>query len=245
MEILTIILLFLIGFIANFIGSMIGGGGLISIPSLIFIGLPPQIAIATDRFSSIGQSTSIFKYHKANKINYKLILPLSIITIIGTIIGSIILINFDKSFLTKIIGIIILLLLPLVLMNKSGIINKKSSYKQNLIGYVLYFFIVIYGAFIGAGTGILTTIVLIFFFGLTYLESNGNFSILWLIISLFSTIIFAFQGFIRYDYGLVLLAGSLIGGYAGAHTAIIKGNKFIRILFIVLILISSIKLIFF
>jgi uncharacterized membrane protein YfcA len=245
MEISTIILLFAIGFIANFIGSMIGGGGLISIPSLIFIGLSPQVAIATDRFSSIGQSTSIFKYHKASKINYKLILPLSIITIIGTIIGSNILINFDKSLLTKIIGIIILLLLPLVLMNKSGLINKKSNYKQNLIGYVLYFFIVIYGAFIGAGTGILTTIILIFFFGLTYLESNGNFSILWLIISLFSSILFAFQGLIRYDYGIVLLAGSLIGGYAGAHTALKKGDKFIKILFIVLILISSIKLIFF
>lgn len=245
MELLTIIILLCIGFIANFVGSIVGGGGIISIPWLIYLGLPPHIAIATDRFSSIGQSTSIFKYHKSNKINYKLILPLIFISIIGTLIGSAILINFNKSILIKIIGILILLFLPIVLMNKSGLISRKTNSRQKLIGYILYFFIVIYGAFIGVGTGILTTIVFIFFFGITYLESNGNFSILWLIISVISTLIFAFQGIVKYDYGLILLAGSLIGGYAGAHFAVKKGDKFIKALFVVLIVVSAIKLIFF
>jgi uncharacterized membrane protein YfcA len=235
----------LIGFIANFIGAMIGGGGLISIPALIFLGLPPQIAIATDRLSSIGQSTSIFKYHNSKKINYKIIIPLSIITIIGTLIGASLLFNFDKSLLIKIIGIVIILILPIVLINKSGLDNKKTNIAQKIIGYILFFFVVIYGSFIGAGTGILATFVFIFFFGLTYLESNGNFSIIWLIISVISSIIFAFQGIIKYDYAIILLIGSLIGGYTGAHIAVKKGDNFIKLLFIILVVISSLKLIFF
>jgi hypothetical protein len=244
MEILTILLLLSIGFFANFIGGMIGGGGLISSPTLLFLGLPPQVAIATDRFSSIGQCTSILKYYKNKKINYKFLIPLSIITIIGTLIGSFLLININKSILIKTIGIVIILLLPIILVKKVGLIKKKLNFYMIIIGYLLYFLIAIYGSFIGAGTGILTTIVLISFFGLTYLEANGNFSVLWFIISVISTVIFAFQGIIRYDYGFILLIGSLIGGYTGAHIAIKKGDKFVKILFIILVFISGIKLIF-
>ena len=246
MEILTILLLLFIGFIANFLGSIVGGGGVISIPALIFLGLPPQTAIATDRFASMGESACIFKYHKSGKINYKMILPLCIIAVVGTIIGSSILLNIDKNIILKIMGVMFLLFIPLIILKKDkGIENKKLTKLSIFWGYALYFLVAIQGGFLGAGTGVLAVFVFIFFFGMSYIESNANQAIPWLIISVISTIIFAFYGLIRYDYGIFVLIGAIIGGYIGPYFALKRGEKFIKNLFIVIIILVAIKLIFF
>lgn len=77
MDIITIFVVFFLGIAVSFIGVIVGGGGLISIPILIFLGLPPQIAIATNKFGSLGLSLSgLYKYWKAKKIIFEFVAPL-------------------------------------------------------------------------------------------------------------------------------------------------------------------------
>ena len=248
MEITTIIIIFLIGLISSFIGSLSGGGGgLISMPALTFLGLPPNIAVATNRFGSLGVGlSSTYKFAKAKKIVFKYAFPLMAISVIGSVIGAKILIEINQELLTKLIGFLIIFMLPFIFIkNKSGIKRKVVGRSYKIFGFIAYSGLAVYDGFFGAGAGIFATYILVFLLGLTYIESNATDKIAWLLNGIVSTVIFAFYGLINYFFGIILLAGMLIGGYFGAHTAIKKGNNFVRILFSIVVLVSALKLIFF
>jgi len=154
-EIITLLLVLLIGLMTGFFDSVVGAGGLISVPSLIFLGLPPQVAIATDRFGILGQTVAaLIRFWKAKKIVWKFVPILTIISIIGSIIGANILLNIDQKILESVVGVLILVLLPLIFLKKDlGITKNEMSKNKKIIGLVVYFIIMTFGAFFGQGTG--------------------------------------------------------------------------------------------
>lgn len=247
MEPISLLLVLLIGLVTGFFDSISGAGGLISVPALIFLGLPPQIAIATDRFGILGQTfASLGKFGKAKKIVWKYVPLLAVITLAGSLIGANILININTRFFEKAIGIIILILVPLLFVNrKIGIQQTKTTTFKKIIGLLLYFLIMTFGAFFGQGTGPMIFYVLTFFLGFTMIEVLATNTIPWLVLAISSVIIFAINSIINYKIGAVLLVGMAIGGYIGAHLALQKGNKWVKSLFVLLVILSGIKLLFF
>ena len=242
-----LLLVFGVGIVTGFFDSVIGAGGLISVPSLIFLGLPPQTAIATDRFGTLGQtSTALFKFWKAQKIVWKMVPILSILALVGSLIGANILLNADTKILEGVVGILILALLPVIFLKRDiGTTSAKTGRLKTIIGLVIYFLIMIFCGFFGQGTGPITSYVLIFFLGFTMLENLGTGIIPWFVLSISSVIIFAFSGIINYEIGIVLLAGMAIGGYVGAHFAIKKGNVWIKYLFVLFVVVLGAKLLIF
>ena len=85
MDPFILLLVFLVGIIASYIGTNAGGGGLISIPAMIFLGLPAQMAIATNKVGALGMTTGFYKYHKERKIDYSVAIPVAIFGINGII----------------------------------------------------------------------------------------------------------------------------------------------------------------
>jgi len=83
------------------------------------------------------------------------------------------------------------------------------------------------------------------FFGFTVIDSIATSSIPWFLLSIFSLIIFSINGIVDYTIGIVLFISMLLGGYIGAHVAIKKGNKWVKSLFAIVVIISGIKLLFF
>lgn len=246
-SVITLILVFSVGVLASFIGAMVGSGGLISIPFLIFMGLPPQIAIATNKFGSIGLSLgAVLKFLKEKKIIWEYVLPFSIISLSAAYIGANILLNINQEILSKIVGIIILLMLPTIFLKKEIGLKRNSVTKTKRgIGYLLYFLIMIFGGFFGGGGGTLILYVLIIFFGFTIIEANATDMIPWFAMSFSALMIFMMNGIVNYLYGIVLFGGMLVGGYVGAHTAIKKGNAWVKAVFVTVIVASAIKLILF
>jgi hypothetical protein len=245
-EIIAIFPVFLIGILASFFGTIVGGGTLLSIPFLIMIGLPPQVAIATERFGGLGQTlTSFTQFYKSKKIVWKYVFGLTIISVAGSIIGSNILINIDPLVLRNIIGLTILLLLPLFFLKRDlGIKQTVVSKRKIIIGSIIYFFVQIFAAFYGGGTGILIAYTLMFCFGLTILESTATKIIPWFFLSISSLMIFANKGITNYKMGVVMMAGMTIGAYLGARVALRKGNLWVKRMFIFFVIISVIKLLF-
>jgi len=243
---LIIFLIFLVGNMAGFLGAIIGGGGLVSIPFLMFLGLPPQIAIATNKLGSIGFSLgAISKFWKERKIVWKFVLCFSLLGTGGAYFGANLLLNIDQQSLSKIISLILLLFLPFIFIKKSfGIKRKNTSKIKRIIGYSLYFLAMVYGGFFGGGAGFLIIYIVVFFFGLKIIEANATDSIPWLIQSIVSLIIFALNGLINYRYGMVLFLGMLSGSYFGAHIAIRKGDAWVKIVFAGIIIFSAIKILF-
>jgi hypothetical protein len=140
-EAFTLFSVFLISIVASFFGSLIGGGTIISIPFLIMIGIPPQVAIATERFGELGQNiTSFLKFLKSKKIIWKYVPVLTIFSLISSLIGSNILINTNAKILNNIVGITILAILPLLFLKKElGIKHINVSKPKLIFGTIIFF----------------------------------------------------------------------------------------------------------
>jgi len=242
-----LISVFFVGFVASFVGAIAGGGGLISIPFLIFLGLPPQMAIATSKFGGVGLSIgAATKFIKEKKIVWKYIFPLVIISLIGAYIGANILLNISQEILSKVVGIILILLLPTLFLKKEiGLERKTVTKKRRTLGFFIYFLIMVFGGFFGGGGGTLAIYTLTILFGLTIIEANATDIIPWFFMSLFALIIFMMNGIVNYQYGIVLFFGMILGSYIGAHTAVKKGNKWVKLVFAVVVIASAVKLLFF
>lgn len=244
---LALISVFGIGLVAGFVGAISGGGGLISIPFLIFVGLPPQIAIATSKFGGIGLSLgAIIKFFKEKKIVWNYVLPLLIVSLIGGYIGGNLLLNINQELLSKIVGFVLILLLPTIFLKKNvGTERITTSKRKKVIGIIIYFFIMIFGGFFGGGAGSLAIYIVMVMFGLTIIEANATDIVPWFCMSIFVSIIFMMNGIINYPYALVLFVGMFSGAYFGARTAIKKGEKWVKLFFVIIVLVSAVKLILF
>ena len=124
-------IIFCIGVVASIISGIAGGGsGLITSPLFILLGMPPQVAIATAKFASLGITLGgFFTFRKTHYIKWKFVILLSIIAIVGSVIGSILLLNINETFIQKIIGLTMLGSIPFLFLKKNaGIIDGTTSF---------------------------------------------------------------------------------------------------------------------
>lgn len=228
------------------IGAMVASMGLISIPLLIIAGLPPQIATATNKLGSLGMTlVSAYKFARAGKIQWKFAGKFSAIAFVGSYIGSNLLLKVDDRFLEYFIVAIAIVVVPIIIWEKHlGIKHKKTTKRMKNIGYILYFFCLIWSGFIGAGAGTAIFAIFMSLFGFTMLESTATHKIPKLVMTLTALTVFAYHGIIDYKVGLVLFAGMSIGGYVGSSLALQKGNKWVKRIFVIVVLISALKIVF-
>jgi len=245
MEILTLFTLVVIGFTASYIGGLVGGGGgFISLGGLIFLGMPLQGAIATNRFGTLGLGFSTFyNFAKAKKIIYTIGIPLAVLGLIGTFIGAKLVVTLDEKLIKTIVGVLMLLFLPIILFkHRFGLQRKNTSLLLKIIGTIGYFFVALYDGFFGAGSGLMALYVLISCFGLTYIQSNATRKIPYVVSLLVATAVFAYYDMIDYQKGVALLLGMIPGGYLGSKTALRKGNIFVRWCVVVVVVAVALRL---
>ncbi|NOX72047.1 MAG: sulfite exporter TauE/SafE family protein [Candidatus Micrarchaeota archaeon] len=186
------------------------------------------------------------KYLKEKKIIWKYVLPLSVVGIIGSYIGSNALLAMNEDSLTGIIGIAILLALPILFLKRDlGVKRRVVTREKRSLGYISYFLIITFYALIGAGVGVLISYVLMLFFGFTIIEAKATDTIPHLLLAVMSLIIFSASGIVDYALGIVLFIGMLAGGYIGAHAVVRIGDKWVKIIFIITVVFSGVKLLFF
>lgn len=238
---------FLIAAIAGFFGATVGGGGLLMIPYLMFLGLPPQVAIASARFGDIGLAvTSSVKFWRANQILWQYVPVLAVLSLVGSLIGANILLSINPDNLQIIAAVILLCLLPFVLFKREvGAVRREVSTFSRTLSSGIYFVIQTFTGFFAAGTGPLVYYTLMAGFGLTIVEAVATQMIPFLLLALSSVTIFAMHGLIDYQTGMILLAGTATGGYIGAHVAILKGARWLKGLFAIVVLVAALRLLFF
>ncbi len=248
MELFELVLVFLVGALSSFVGVNVGSGGLITIPALMFLGLPAKAAIATMRLGALGISAGgIYKFNKEGKIDYKIGIPAAVLAFIGAYIGANTLILIPEELIEQLIGFLILAVLVVVILNRNAGVKRLTvrGPVSRAIGYLLFLPLGFWGGFFGGGTGTFMTYVLVFIFGQTFLESAGTRKIPHLAFTLISLAILAYGGLVEWVPGVVLLAGMLTGSYAGAAFFIKKGDEWVRILFIIVVGASALKLLLF
>ena len=236
-DIFSQIILGIISFFSNFISALSGGGaGLIQLPALLFLGLPFSKALATHKVASValGLGASIPHLKRSSlKINYAFLILISGIpgVLLGTYTSSIL----PSSFSTTLLGLLTLFLGFYSIKQKNfGSSNQKLSINKLriLIGSFGLFIIGFLNGYLSSGTGLFVTIWMIILFDLSFSVAVAYtlifVGIFWNGIGAFSL---GMTGNIIWDYIPVLILGSLLGGYLGAKFSIIKGTKFIKVVF--------------
>lgn len=242
----TVLAVFLVGVSAGVVGAMVGGGSLLSIPLLMFLGLPPHVAIATDRFAGLGAgATAFYRFRRAGKIVWKHVPALVVASLAGSLVGASVLVSAEPGSLRGVVGILLLALLPLVFLRRDlGVTPREVTKPRMQFGLALYFLVQVLAGFFGAGTGTLIFYILMSFFGVTITQVAATQTLPFLVLTLGSLTLFATSGIVDYRMGLVLMAGTAVGGYIGAHVAVTSGDRWVRRVFAVVVVASAARLLF-
>jgi hypothetical protein len=246
---LEILILIAVGFIAGFINTIAGGGSLLSLPVLIFLGLPPNVANGTNRIGILFQSifTTIgFKSKGVQAFPFSIYVGIS--ALVGSILGAQLAIDIKGETFNKILAIIMLLVVAFMFLNsnkKQIDFLEKSHGKHLWISVVLFFFVGVYGGFIQAGVGIIMLFVLSSINNFSLIKSNAIKVVVTLIFTLSAVVVFVMNDKVNWTLGLILAIGNAVGGWIASRWSVKKGDKFIQKVLVVMVVIMAIKLWFF
>ena len=236
-DIISQILLGFISFLSNFISALSGGGaGLIQLPALLFFGLPFSKALATHKVASVALGFGASVPHlKKNSLQIKYASLILISGIPGVLLGTFTSSILPNNFSTSLLGFFTLFLSFFsISKEKLGSLNKniRINKLKIIIGSFGLFIIGFFNGYLSSGTGLFVTIWMITIFDLSFSVAIAYtlifVGIFWNGIGAISL---GLTGNIIWSYIPVLILGSFLGGYFGAYFSIIKGSKFIKIVF--------------
>lgn len=241
-------MIFVLGIAAGVVGSIAGGYGLVIVPVLLLLGIPPHFALGISNFSGIGYTTgNLIKLsqHKHLGVPLRDMLILTLISVPATIIGAKLVVSVDPESLSKIMGIILLVLLPLMFIKKDlGIKENRATGLKRIGAHVLFFLCKLWGGFFSPGSGLFETYIKIRAYGYTILQGKAVTRIANIISNIGGTIVFIGAGLIHWKYALIAFVGMFIGGYLGMGYAIKKGDAWLKPIIGAMIIITAVKMIF-
>ena len=227
-------ILFLVSFIANAFSAFAGGGaGLLQLPALIFLGLPFTAALATHKIASVALGVGATLRHlREHTLQRYYIYSLLLAGIPGVILGAHIVLFIPDRIAEIALGVMTLSL-GIYSVLKPGLgqhyVPRNLSKRGAFVGGVVLFIIGILNGSLTSGTGLFVTLWLVHWFGLDYKRAVAHTLVL---VGLFwnasGAVTLGIYGTIQWQWLPVLLLGSLLGGYVGAHWSIIKGNRWIK-----------------
>ena len=250
MDIIGILTVCLISFVVGTISVSIGGTSLITVPVLIWLGMTPKNAIATNMlaliFFSISGAIGFRKEIKPN--HYKMIAVFSMLTICGSFIGANFVLAIDENILKRVIAIIMCIIVASFLF-KSDLgarqIKGQISKLKIFAGALSILILGVYGGFFSGGYVTLLSYVLILSFGFNFLQVAFITKIFNIFSSLAACSFFYYHGLIDFSVGIPLAISMSSGGFLGAKLAITKGNLWVRNMFIIVVIVLAIKLLAF
>ena len=237
------------GLFAGFVNTMAGGGSLLTLPLLIFLGLPPATANGTNRIAIIVSASSATLGFRSKNINtFPLSIYLGIAAFFGALIGSRIAVEIDGLLFNKILAIIMIVVVVLMVFKpnyKAALLQARTTGKMLIWSMVAFFFIGIYGGFINAGIGFIIMLFLNYVNKLDLVRVNATKVTLVLIYTTAALATFILSGHIDLKYGIALAVGNAAGAFFASRYAVKKGEGVIKTVMMIMVVAMSVKLWFF
>ena len=244
-ELLTI--LFSVAILAGFIDAIAGGGGLITIPALLWIGLPPAAALGTNKLQACGGSffASLYFYRKG-MLNLKQMRLAIVFAFIGAASGTIAVQMIDISLLQHILPFLILAIgLYFLFAKKLSDEDKHQRISPMAFAFIAALGVGFYDGFFGPGTGSFFALAYVSLLGFGLSKATAHAKILNFSTNIASVIFFAIGGQVFWLLGLVMLVGQAIGATLGSKMVLSKGSAIIKPLVVTMSIAMSVKLLFF
>ena len=234
------------GLLAGFINTLASNGSLLTLPMLIFFGLSPSVANATNRVGVLVQTAaSSYQYWRKGRLQYPagsipwIITPL----LLGSLLGASIAVDLSEALLNYSIAAVMVVMLLVILFNFKPE-EHVHKFQPSIMTFGLFLLIGCYGGYLQAGASLLILTTL-FAHGISYQIANGLKLSLVLLLTIPALAIFVWQDQVNWRLGAVLAAGQALGAVLGTKVAFINGiEKWVKNLLIVIIVASIVKLLF-
>ena len=239
-------LLFLTGLAAGFVDAIAGGGGLITLPVILSFGGDPQQALGTNKLQATFDSASAtWHYARAGVVDLRDCVRSCLLTFLGAALGTLTVQQVGPHILKVAIPLLLLAIAIYTLLRprlgERDLHPRMSRFKFDLaFGLVLGF----YDGFFGPGTGTFWTMAFVLAMGFNLTRATGYTKAMNFASNLCSLLLFALIGKVDYAAGAVMGAGQLLGARFGSKMVMARGTKFIRPVFITVVVALTLKLLY-
>ena len=247
-ELTTFLIVCPLVFLAGFVDSIAGGGGIISLPAYLLAGIPVHNALATNKLSSLfGAVAATLRFWRNNCVDALFILPSVLAALMGSAMGTRLLLLIDERYLQYILMAVLPITAYYILRKKKSIdidiqsLSKKQVYS---IAAVISFFLGAYDGFYGPGTG---TFLILLYTGLAKMDvrtAAGNSKFVNLASNTASFVVFMVNGKVLFTLGLTAALFSIAGSYIGAGLVIKRGSNIVRPIILVVLALLFVKIIY-
>ena len=238
-----------VGFVVGFINTVAGGASLISLPVLIFLGLPPAVANGTNRVAIVLQTATAVAGFKSKGVStYPFNLYLGLAALVGSVIGAYIAVDIKGETFNRILAIIMIAVVLLIVLKpriKVADLQERLTGKYLWIACLAFFGIGIYGGFINAGIGFVIILFLHYFNRMNLVRVNATKVAVVFIYTLAALLVFVLNDKVIWQVGLVLAIGNVLGAWFSSRISVKKGDGYIKVFLVVMVLAMSVRLWFF
>lgn len=236
-----ILFLILAGFIGGFINTLASSGSAVTLPLLIFLGLPANIANGTNRVATFaGSLAASITFQKKKLIDWKNVSKMAIPILIGAVVGSWIASMLSADSMGIFITVAVIISFIMIISNPKRLLKESLSteYRFNTLNYFLLFLIGVWAGFIVLDSA--TYLLLILVLGIKYdlIKANALKNLMLFFVCTISLVVFAFQGEVAWQQGIIAAIGSIGGSVIGGLMASKEWAK-VWILRILLIIVSA------
>lgn len=239
-----LVVLALVGFVAGFVDSIAGGGGLLALPSLLLAGLDPVSALATNKLQgTFGTASATHTFWKKGLLHPEKHLPETVLVFIGAALGVVAVAYAPTRLLQAVLPpLLILIALYFALSPKLSVDGSKPKLTYGVFAFVLAPLIGFYDGIFGPGTGSFFMLALVSLFGVGLIEATGRTKLLNFTSNIASLLVFMAGGKIIWTIGITMGLAQLLGAQLGARLAIKNGANIIRPLLVIVCIAMAAKL---
>jgi uncharacterized membrane protein YfcA len=220
-----------VGFAAGFINTLAGSGSLLTLPLLILLGLPANVANGTNRVGVLLQNivaVATFRQRGALPLagSWKLIVP----SVAGAVVGAELAVDLDEQILRQTIGVLMLVLIVVMLLKPERWIAEHAAPREPrlLVEVPVFFAIGLYGGFIQVSVGLFLLAGLVLGAGYNLVGANALKNLIVLVFTAAAIVVFVVNEQVQWTLGLLLGAGQAVGAWVAAHFAVRRGAVFVR-----------------
>ena len=249
LETWQIVLLTLSGVIAGWLNVMAGGGSLLTVPIMVFMGIPGPVANGTNRIAILIQNiTAVATFRRRGLSDFKLSLTLALAASLGALFGAQVGVRLEGEWFNRVLALI---MIGIMLLMWSGHLDTRHDPdggdrpRRLWLGHLLMVGAGFWGGFIQIGVGFLLMPILHRVMGLNLVLTNVHKVFVILVFTIVALLVFASQLELLWWVGLWLALGNAVGGWLGAHTTVTHGEVWIRRVLNAALIVFIIKLLFF
>jgi uncharacterized membrane protein YfcA len=238
--------LFAGGAAAGWIDSIAGGGGLITIPLLLWIGVPAQLALGTNKFqSSFGSFTAAAHYTRRGVVPLDDALPGVLFTLTGASLGVLAVQRISGSVMNGLIPFLLLAIAVYMLFTPSLGRQETNPRFSRIVFYMLFGLgLGFYDGFFGPGVGSFWAVAFVLGLGFDLRKATGYTKVMNFVSNAVSFLLFLAGGQVLFGAGLAMGVGEVVGAAIGSRMVIRKGVKFIRPIFVTMVILTTLKLLY-